>query len=381
MAMGLVVLVAAASGLVAGAAPAAAATTDGAAETELVRLTNDDRAAAGLAALAHDPAASDVARAWATSMADRGELQHNPDVVAQVEAAVTPDWARIGENVGYGPRPGAIQDAFMASAGHRDNVLGRYNRVGVGAVRDEGGVLWVAVVFLEGPAIGTAAPAPSAPWAPFASPEAFAEQQYRDFLGRPGDAAGVGHWASRLRAGTSGAAVVEAFLGSSEFGGVMAPVVRLYLGAFGRVPDQAGLQSWLDARRGGASLGAIADAFASSAEFRDRYDAADHRAFVDALHRSVFGRPADPVALAHWAGELERGRLTRGGVLLGLTAADELVWVSASEVSTTMAYVGLLRRTPDADGFAYWVAQLDGGRPVTDLLGAQLSSVEYGARF
>jgi hypothetical protein len=377
MAMGFVVLVALVSGLAAGAVPAAAATTDDAAETELVRLTNEDRAAAGLAALGHDPAASSVARAWATSMADRSTLEHNPNLVRDVEAFVTRDWTRIGENVGYGPRPGPIQDAFMASSGHRRNVLGQYNRVGVGAVRDGNGQLWVAVVFLEGPPISSG----PAPWAPLASPEAFAEQQYRDFLGRPGDAAGVGHWASRLRAGMPGASVVESFLGSTEFGGVMAPVVRLYFGAFARIPDQGGLQSWLDARRRGASLATIADSFTSSAEFRGRYDRYDNRGFVDALYRSVFGRPADPSALSHWGGGLDSGRVTRGGVLLGVTGADEFVWSAASEVSTTMAYVGLLRRTPDADGFRHWVGELDRGRRLTDLLGAQLASDEYGARF
>ena len=46
-----------------------------------------------------------------------------------------------------------------------------------------------------------------------------------------------------------------------------------------------------------------------------------------------------------------------------------------------MAYVGLLRRTPDATGFASWVRDLDGGRPFTDLLAAFLTSQEYRGRF
>ena len=49
------------------------------------------------------------------------------------------------------PREGTVDEvgeavAFLASSGHRANVLGAYNRVGVGAARDAGGQLWVAVV-------------------------------------------------------------------------------------------------------------------------------------------------------------------------------------------------------------------------------------------
>ena len=65
-------------------------------------------------------------------MADRSTLEHNPNLVRDVEAYVTREWTRIGENVGYGGRPGSIQDAFMASSAHRRNVLGQFNRVGVG---------------------------------------------------------------------------------------------------------------------------------------------------------------------------------------------------------------------------------------------------------
>lgn len=362
-------------------ASAATSTVDAPAdEAQLVDLTNEARRAAGLPTLTPDAAAASVARNWARAMVANGGIRHNPDLVVHVDRYVTTEWTRIGENVGAGGSAQAIQDAFMASRTHRANVLGEFNRIGVGAVRDGNGRLWLTVVFLLGPPIAPASTAPA--WSPFPSPERFAEQQYLDFLGRTGDAGGVAHWANQLRAGSATAAgVAEAFLRSAEFDGVMAPVGRLYFGAFARIPDQPGLQAWLDARRSGASLGAIAAAFASSEEFRSRYDALDNAGFVDALYRTVFGRGADASALQHWAGELDAGRIGRGDVLLGVTSSAEFVWTSASEVSTTMAYVGLLRRTPDAGGFAYWVAELDAGRPFTDLLTAHLASAEYRARF
>lgn len=358
-----------------------AATAADGEEAELYRLTNEARAASGLPALGDDRLAAAVARDWARTMADGATLRHNPDLAQQVTERVTRDWTRLGENVGVGPGARPIHDAFMASSGHRGNVLGDYNRVGVGAARSGDGRLWVTVVFLKAPAPAPASASPAS-WAPFPSPEAFAEQQYRDFLGRLGDAPGVGHWASVLRSGAmTGAQVVAEFLGSSEFGGLMSPVVRLYFGAFARIPDQPGLQSWLDTRRRGASLPAIADSFAATPEFRGAYDRYDNRAFVDALYRRVFGRPADPAGLDHWGGGLDAGRLSRGGVLLGVTGSGEFVSSASAEVSATMAYVGLLRRTPDAGGFAAAVRDLDAGRPFTALLGAVLGSDEYRARF
>jgi len=372
-------LVAGMGGLVGAAAPAGAATTAGSEEVEFLRLTNEARAAAGTPALADDIAAREVARNWARTLADSGTLRHNPNVAAEVSQFVTRDWTVIGENVGRGPNVQPIQDAFMASTGHRNNILGDFNRVGIGAARDAGGQLWVTLVFIKGPPMSVV---PASTWAPFGSPYGFAEQQYADFLGRPGDAGGVDHWATMLRAGRlSTAAEVESFLRSPEFGGVMAPVVRLYFGAFARIPDQPGLQSWLDTRRRGSSPATIADAFASSPEFRGRYDQYGNRQFVDALYRTVFGRPADAGALDHWGGGLDAGSFGRGGVLLGVTSSVEFQLVAASEVSTTMAYVGLLRRSPDSSGFAYWVGQLDARRPVTELLGSVLTSAEYRGRF
>ncbi len=46
-----------------------------------------------------------------------------------------------------------------------------------------------------------------------------------------------------------------------------------------------------------------------------------------------------------------------------------------------MVYVGLLRRTPDVNGFAYWVNELQAGSSVLDLIEGFLQSTEYASRF
>ncbi len=123
-------------------------------ENALFQATNQSRAANGLGPLQYDPWASSVANNWANWLAGSGVLQHNPNLVRDIEANVTRDWTRIGENVGFGPSVASLQTAFMNSPSHRQNILGPFNRVGIGATRDANGTLWVVVDFVQGPPIG-----------------------------------------------------------------------------------------------------------------------------------------------------------------------------------------------------------------------------------
>lgn len=112
----------------------------------LLALINDERAAAGLDALATDRGLTDLAVTWSKKMARSNQLSHNPALRDQVEAAV-PGWRRLGENVGVGGDIDSLHQAFMASPGHRANVLGDFDRVGIG-VKAAQGRLWVTVDFV-----------------------------------------------------------------------------------------------------------------------------------------------------------------------------------------------------------------------------------------
>jgi len=58
-------------------------------------------------------------------------------------------WTIVGENVGTGSTVAAIQDAFMNSLHHRENILyTKYNQVGVG-VAMAGGKLFVTQIFVR----------------------------------------------------------------------------------------------------------------------------------------------------------------------------------------------------------------------------------------
>jgi uncharacterized protein YkwD len=130
---------------IATAGPAAANTLEPGLENELVALTNRARAAAGRPALRVELQLTRVARDWSNTMATRQQLSHRPSL----RDSINGNWSRIGENVGVGPSVSRIQDAFMNSPGHRDNLLGDYDRIGVG-IYERGGRYWVTVNFLKG---------------------------------------------------------------------------------------------------------------------------------------------------------------------------------------------------------------------------------------
>jgi len=106
---------------------------------------NVERGHRGLPVLDIDPVESSQALSWSTLMAFTGTLAEDPRAPAAI-AAYDPSWKQESENVGVGVTPQSIEAAFMASAPHRDNILGAYTHVGVGVVIANGR-LWVTERF------------------------------------------------------------------------------------------------------------------------------------------------------------------------------------------------------------------------------------------
>lgn len=150
----LVVLLAlAAIGVQGGVSPAAAA--EPGVETQLLSLTNAARARAGLPALQSSSTLVSVARTWSGSMAAKNALAHNPRLASQVSG-----WSLLGENVGMGGSAAQVQSLFMASSGHRANILNpKFNRVGIGVVKGSGGMLWFTIDFIQKAGVSSASTA------------------------------------------------------------------------------------------------------------------------------------------------------------------------------------------------------------------------------
>jgi uncharacterized protein YkwD len=157
--------------MLASATASHAATDPSTAGDQFFTLLNSTRTTLGHAELQRDPSLDVLALDWANHMADVYDTTHtvrtaglpssNCDAVSALchrpslgasGAAIEPAWRAIGENVGTGGDVAKLHEAFVASAGHFANIIGNYNRVGIGVVvRNER--IWVTFNFLLGPTL------------------------------------------------------------------------------------------------------------------------------------------------------------------------------------------------------------------------------------
>ncbi|MGV8978446.1 MAG: CAP domain-containing protein [Cellulomonas sp.] len=121
------------------ATPAAPSlTTDEQFAARLVELTNVERSTAGLPALATSSCATAQAAARAAVLVAQGRFQHDP--LGPILAAC--GGGSVGENLALGYRtPEAMTAGWMASPGHRENILRGYTSIGIGCVTGSSGVL------------------------------------------------------------------------------------------------------------------------------------------------------------------------------------------------------------------------------------------------
>jgi hypothetical protein len=112
------------------------------AEQYLFASANAERAHRGIGALRWDAALTQAADFHAHEMASRGSISHQyagePDLATRARQAGAA-FSVIAENVAEAPTAVRIHDAWMASAGHRENLLDpRVDAVGIRVVRRDG---------------------------------------------------------------------------------------------------------------------------------------------------------------------------------------------------------------------------------------------------
>jgi uncharacterized protein YkwD len=128
-------------------------------EKQLVALTNQSRAAAGLKALKVDATLTTIARGRSKDMIVRGYFSHSiPPSGKNVFSIMDSKgycYAIAGENIGWNNYPDdtatkTVHRMFMESSGHRANIMGkRWDVIGVGAYKGPTGKKMWTVLFAD----------------------------------------------------------------------------------------------------------------------------------------------------------------------------------------------------------------------------------------
>lgn len=112
--------------------------------SQMLRLTNEDRADRNRDSLDLDAKISRYAIRHSREMARAGYLFHSDDLADVLDDV---DWSLGGENVGVGSSLADLEAAFMASKPHRRNILEEdFENAAIGVVKSDGN-FWVTVIF------------------------------------------------------------------------------------------------------------------------------------------------------------------------------------------------------------------------------------------
>jgi uncharacterized protein YkwD len=135
-----------------------AGTYSSSSEKELIALTNQSRAAAGLKALKVDPTLTSIARWRSKDMIQRDYFSHDIPGYGQVFKKLDEVgycYKVAGENIGWNNYPddqatAQIHQMFMDSSGHRANILGKaWDVIGVGSYKGADGKKMWTVLFAD----------------------------------------------------------------------------------------------------------------------------------------------------------------------------------------------------------------------------------------
>ncbi|HVC99240.1 MAG TPA: DUF4214 domain-containing protein [Pirellulales bacterium] len=208
----------------------------------------------------------------------------------------------------------------------------------------------------------------SAEGSPRAPTENFVAAVFYDLLNRAPDSGGLAYWTSQLGGGAPRGEVAQQLTHSDEyFATIIDPAYQQFLG---REPDASGLQFWTAQMRTGLTDERLEAGFIGSREFFD-HSGGTNKSWVDAMYQALLGRAADAQGEAYWVAQVDQGA-NRSDVAYGFAASLER---EGQRVSND--YLTYLGRLPDATGLGFWVSQFAGGLTNEDLIAGFVASNEY----
>ena len=103
-----------------------------------------------------------------------------------------------------------------------------------------------------------------------------------------------------------------------------ADVLRLYQAYFARTPDLGGAKYWIESvLRQGYSVEQIALWMSETQEFTNNYAGKSNGEYMSAVYGNVLGRTPDSEGYAYWLDLLDSGQLDRSGVVFWIAQNEE----------------------------------------------------------
>jgi hypothetical protein len=193
--------------------------------------------------------------------------------------------------------------------------------------------------------------------------------------------------------------VSQSFFGSPEFNTKGFYVFRFYKLAFDRLPEYTEIVSDMSFVAGAteaevyARKAQLANAFVARQEFLDTYGNLSNAGYVEALLRRygltriTAPDPQQPdgvtkviLTQGELISRLNADGLTRGQVLRAVADSDEVGAREFENAFVAAQYYGYLRRKPEPDGYAAWLAVLRRG-DIRTMVNGFMNSAEYKLRF
>jgi Ca2+-binding RTX toxin-like protein len=177
-----------------------------------------------------------------------------------------------------------------------------------------------------------------------------------------------------------------------DAGDPMAQAYRLYFATLDRAPDALGLNFQSARLKAGTALTDVAAGFVNSPEFQATYGSLDDAQFVNLLYQNVLDRSAAPGEIAFHVGRLQAGA-SRSDVVVGFSESPEHIqkhsgavnaglWdIDESMASVARLYFGMLERTPETSGLAFYAQQFANGLTVQQVANGFAASPEFQAKY
>ncbi len=212
------------------------------------------------------------------------------------------------------------------------------------------------------------------------SNSAWVASMYTNVLNRtspPADSE-VNYWVGQIEAGVSRTQIASDFVTSPERRSQI--INQLYEEYLGRPADTGGVNYWLGvwAAHNGPEM--VQAGIIGSQEYYDTAGGTP-QAWVTKLYQNLFNRAPDAQGLAYWTAQIEANPNSLSSVVLGFVTSDEyhriLLAGIPGDPNMPGWYEEFLHRPIDAAGENYWAQLMDNGYPQETILEGILGSQEY----